>query len=69
MSAATTAAADFCEELSKTGEPAALVFTASVVAVTLQTMTVCHDDLRHKAPAHPHDECTETRVEMTDTQL
>ena len=32
-------------------------------------MTVCQDDLRLKAPAHPHDVCTETRVEMTDVQL
>ena len=32
-------------------------------------MTVCQDDLRLKAPAHPHDVCTETRVLMTDVQL
>ena len=32
-------------------------------------MTVCHDHLRLKAPALPHDVCTETCVEMADVQL
>ena len=32
-------------------------------------MSVCHDDLRPKALAHPHVVCTETRVEMIDVPL
>ena len=32
-------------------------------------MTDGQDDLRLKAPAHPHDVCTETRVEMTYVPL
>ena len=35
----------------------------------VKTMTVGHDDLNLKAPAHAHDVCTETRVEMTVVPL
>ena len=35
----------------------------------VKTLTVGHDDLRLKAPAHPHNVSTETRVEMSDVQL
>ena len=35
----------------------------------VKTMTVCHDDLRLKAPAHPHSVQRYTREETTDVQL
>ena len=35
----------------------------------VKTMTLCLVDLRLKALAHPHDVCTEARVEMTGVQL
>ena len=55
--------------LSRSATQALLAGCTRLQTRTCQQNESGHDDLRLKAPAHPHDVCTESRVEMTDVPL
>ena len=46
-----------------------VVYTQLTKKKRVKTITGCHDDLGLKVRTHPHDVCTETRVEMTGTDV